>query len=65
MEDGKVNAILALDDTSASLRAGEDVRPSVALFVHDQNWDLYSLDLAKNSLEDVFRTLTTGGESNV
>ena len=65
MEDGKVNAVISLDEASASLKAGEDVRPSVALFVFDRKWDLYSLDLAKNSLEDVFRTLTTGGESNV
>jgi len=65
LEDGKVKVSLALDESSASLKSGEDVRPAVARCVFERKWDLYSLDLAKNSLEDVFRTLTTGGEGNV
>ncbi len=45
-----------------SLEKGAEVRPQVASISVTHNWDLYTLELHKNSLEDVFRSLTTGGE---
>ena len=56
-EEGRVLA-------SVRLEKGEDIRPSIARLVMTHNWDLYEMQLRKNSLEDVFRTLTTGGEGN-
>lgn len=63
-EDGKIKALLSVAKNANSYQK-EDVRPDVARLVVSKNWNLYSLDVTKNSLEDVFRTLTTGGESNV
>lgn len=56
-EDGKVLA-------SVSLSASDDVRPELARAVLAHGWDLYGMELLKNSLEDVFRALTVGGEQN-
>ena len=41
---------------------GDDLRPEIAKLIVSRGWDLYSLEMQKNSLEDVFRALTTGGE---
>lgn len=44
-----------------------EIRPQVANVIVSKKWNLYSLDMAKNSLEDVFRTLTskdTNGDNN-
>ena len=54
--DGKVQAVV-------SMEPGEDVRPDVARLVLTHRWDLYNMECRKNSLEDVFRALTTGGET--
>ena len=40
------------------------LRPELARVAVKNGWDLYEMNVRKNSLEDVFRTLTTGGESN-
>ncbi|MCR5764031.1 MAG: ABC transporter ATP-binding protein [Treponema sp.] len=50
----------------ASVRTGheEAVRPSLARLIVSRNWDLYEMNVHKNSLEDVFRTLTAGGGEN-
>ena len=54
-EENHIKAVL-------SLEKGAEVRPQVASISVTHNWDLYTLELHKNSLEDVFRSLTTGGE---
>lgn len=41
---------------------GNDLRPEIARLVVNRGWELYGLEIQKNSLEDVFRVLTTGGE---
>lgn len=38
-----------------------DVRPAVFNLVKDRGWTLYEMGVRANSLEDVFRSLTTGG----
>lgn len=42
----------------------EAVRPALARLVVNRDWDLFEMNVHKNSLEDVFRTLTTGGAEN-
>ncbi len=47
----------------AAISGNKDVRPNISKLVSQQGWDLYELSLRRNSLEDVFRTLTTGGDN--
>jgi ABC-2 type transport system ATP-binding protein len=49
--------------TSVVLSVGseKDVRPSVFALVKSRGWILYEMSLRHNSLEDVFRSLTVGG----
>lgn len=44
-----------------SLTREQDVRPDIARLILGRGWDLYEMETRKNSLEDVFRTLTAGG----
>ena len=37
-----------------------EVRPQIARAIADSGWNLYTMQLESNSLEDVFRSLTTG-----
>ena len=46
-----------------SVDADKEIRPDIAKTVSEKGWALYELSLQRNSLEDVFRTLTTGGEA--
>ena len=46
-----------------SVDADKEIRPGIAKNVSEKGWALYELSLQRNSLEDVFRTLTTGGEA--
>ncbi len=46
----------------ASITEGKEVRPAITKVIQKNGWDLYELSLRRNSLEDVFRTLTTGGD---
>ncbi|MBO4321078.1 MAG: ABC transporter ATP-binding protein [Treponema sp.] len=39
-----------------------DIRPNLASLVVSSGWKLYGLEMQKDSLEDVFRNLTAGGE---
>ncbi|MBR6153534.1 MAG: ABC transporter ATP-binding protein [Treponema sp.] len=39
-----------------------DIRPNLATLVVSSGWKLYGLEMQKDSLEDVFRNLTAGGE---
>ncbi|OJF76840.1 MAG: multidrug ABC transporter ATP-binding protein [Treponema sp. CETP13] len=46
-----------------SVAAGKEIRTSITKLINENKWDLYELVLKRNSLEDVFRTVTTkGGE---
>lgn len=53
--DGKITVRVGVQGTA-------EIRPELARLVLTHNWDLFSLEMQKNSLEDVFRTLTRGGE---
>ncbi len=46
---------------SVAISKENDIRPELARLVLTRNWDLYEMETRKNSLEDVFRTLTSGG----
>ena len=69
---GKINDISSCsvktedDKVVACVRTGKGdcLRPEIARLVIKNDWDLYEMNVRKNSLEDVFRTLTTGGEIN-
>ncbi len=57
-EDGFLTA-------SVSLGGDKELRPEISRTVVSKGWDLLELSLAKNSLEDVFRMVTSaGGESD-
>lgn len=51
------------DKTAAtlSITKEKDARPEIARLIFENGWDLYEMETRKNSLEDVFRTLTAGG----
>ncbi len=44
-----------------SVSGGSEIRPDIVASIADKGWVLYEIALQRNSLEDVFRTLTTGG----
>ncbi len=47
--------------STLSLTKEKDCRPEIARLILEKGWDLYEMETRKNSLEDVFRTLTAGG----
>ena len=47
---------------TVGVKHDEEIRPRLARAIVESGWDLFSLEMQKNSLEDVFRALTTGGE---
>ncbi|MBQ5400738.1 MAG: ABC transporter ATP-binding protein [Treponema sp.] len=47
---------------TVGVKNDEEIRPRLARAIVESGWDLFSLEMQKNSLEDVFRALTTGGE---
>ncbi len=47
----------------AAIGEAKEVRPDITKIIANKGWDLYELSLKRNSLEDVFRTLTTGGDN--
>ncbi len=47
----------------ASINDAKEVRPQIAEAISKNGWSLYEMTLRRNSLEDVFRTLTTGGDN--
>ncbi len=47
--------------STLSLTKERDARPDIARLLLEKGWDLYEMETRKNSLEDVFRTLTAGG----
>jgi ABC-2 type transport system ATP-binding protein len=69
-DDGLVAALLSVDGSSAgggSNAAGADsasgdIRPAVFELVKKSGWTLYEMSMERNSLEDVFRSLTVGGD---
>lgn len=42
-----------------SAQANVELRPAIARVVSEKGWDLYGLSIKQNSLEDVFRSITT------
>lgn len=53
----------ALASALVSVEGDEDLRGAVSRLVAQKGWILYELALERNSLEDVFRTLTSGGDA--
>ncbi len=50
---------------SVGLSSEKEVRPEICRKIVEKGWDLLELSIAKNSLEDVFKIVTSaGGESN-
>jgi len=47
-----------------SVSGGRDVRPDVFARIRDRNWILYEMSMQRNSLEDVFRSLTAEGDAS-
>ncbi|MBQ1832492.1 MAG: ABC transporter ATP-binding protein [Treponema sp.] len=47
---------------TVGIKTDEEIRHKLAKTVVKNDWGLYALEMQKNSLEDVFRALTTGGE---
>ncbi len=47
----------------ASAEGGAEIRPAIFSLVAKRGWVLYEMVLRQNSLEDVFRNLTSGGEA--
>lgn len=45
-----------------SISGDAEIRPDIFNMVAKNKWTLYELNLQRNSIEDVFRTLTMGGE---
>ncbi|MBO4404116.1 MAG: ABC transporter ATP-binding protein [Treponema sp.] len=54
-EDDKIRVHLALSENT-------ELRPLISRTVIENGWELFEMQLLKNSLEDVFRNLTNGGE---
>lgn len=49
---------------TVSLSKDEEIRPVLAKTCIDAGWNLYEMEIRKNSLEDVFRSITAGGKSD-
>lgn len=47
-----------------AVKGGAEIRPAVAKAVIERGWPLYELNMQRNSLEDVFRALTTDSNAN-
>ena len=45
-----------------NVNGSEEIRPALARLVCKNGWDMLSLDMQKNSLEEVFRSLTIQGD---
>jgi ABC-2 type transport system ATP-binding protein len=55
-EEGLTAALLAIEGNA-------DARPAAFARVKEAGWVLYEMAIQRNSLEDVFRSLTTGGDA--
>ncbi|MCL1911924.1 MAG: ATP-binding cassette domain-containing protein [Leptospirales bacterium] len=49
---------------SVEVRAERDIRPDIFNAVKERGWTLYEMKLERQSLEDIFRQLTIGGENH-
>ncbi|MDR3237197.1 MAG: ATP-binding cassette domain-containing protein [Spirochaetia bacterium] len=54
----------ALTGASVAVSAGKDIRPDIFNAVKENGWTLYEMALEQQSLESIFRQLTTGGENH-
>ncbi len=59
IREGNLNLI----KVSLTLDTDAELRPAVYEILKKKDWILYSMNLERNSLEDIFKKLTTGGES--
>ncbi|HAK69143.1 MAG: ATP-binding cassette domain-containing protein [Treponema sp.] len=65
--DGVESCSVEKDDSSllhvtTGCGSSKDVRPAIAKKIVESGWSLYEIEMQKNSLEDVFRTITMGGD---
>lgn len=60
-EEGLVAALLAVDGAGSDSGA-LDIRPAIFELAKKSGWTLYEMSMERNSLEDVFRSLTVGGD---
>ncbi|HZK19798.1 MAG TPA: ATP-binding cassette domain-containing protein [Treponemataceae bacterium] len=44
-----------------SVASESEIRPAITKLIHEKGWQLYEIVLKRNSLEDVFRTVTIKG----
>ena len=51
-----------IHSVNVGVNKNADIRPELASLVVSSGWKLYGLEMQKDSLEDVFRNLTAGGE---
>lgn len=54
--DGKFSGI------TITVEGDAEIREDIFQLICSKNWVIYEMSLQRNSIEDVFRTLTTGGE---
>ncbi len=47
-----------------SVSGGRDIRPDIFAKIRERNYVLYEMSMQRNSLEDVFRTLTAEGDAS-
>ena len=45
---------------TVAVSSDDEIRPQIVRTIADSGWNLYTMQLEANSLEDVFRSLTTG-----
>ena len=45
---------------TVAVSSDDEIRPQIVRAIADSGWNLYTMQLEANSLEDVFRSLTTG-----
>ena len=61
-DDGLVAALLSVDGNGGGNGIACDIRPAIFELVKKSGWILYEMSMERNSLEDVFRSLTVGGD---
>ena len=57
-----VSVVCEDDKVSVAVNGDVEVRPQIAAAIVNKGWNLFELSLQKNSLEDIFHTLTTDAE---
>ena len=55
--EGKTEVKITVDGSG-------EIRPEIAKICVENDWPLYEMQMKKNSLEDVFKILTSSGEGD-